>query len=155
MFLLAGKQVVPEDFGIFLGTTWRMHPHVCSFISGAVYEDRLHAQPVTADRILRIPKAATRLSQTESGILYVPVPHEGNVQDSDEYRVYLAVTNLDAGPYTSDITLKDREGHALHASVELPPNGSRFLSVAGLFQDMRGFLDRQPGVSAELLLLRW
>lgn len=69
-----------------------------------------------------------------------------NVQDSDEYRVYLAVTNLDAGRYTSDITLKDSEGHALQTSVELPPNGSRFLSLPGLFREMRGFLDRQPGV---------
>jgi hypothetical protein len=69
-----------------------------------------------------------------------------NVQDSEEYRVHLAVTNLDASAYTSDITLKDSEGHALHASVELPPNGSRFLSVSGLFHDMSGFLDRQPGV---------
>ena len=36
-----------------------------------------------------------------------------NVQDSDEYRVHLAVTNLDERPYTSTITLKDDEGHAL------------------------------------------
>ena len=69
-----------------------------------------------------------------------------NVQDSDEYRVYLAVTNLDGRSYTSDITLKDSEGHALHTSVELPPNGSRFLSLAGLFHNLRGFLDREPGV---------
>jgi hypothetical protein len=69
-----------------------------------------------------------------------------NVQDSDEYRVHLAVTNLDATSYTSDITLKDSEGHALHTSVDLPPNGSRFLSLSGLFHDVGGFLDRQPGV---------
>ncbi|MGI9146237.1 MAG: hypothetical protein ACR2IK_06800 [Chloroflexota bacterium] len=69
-----------------------------------------------------------------------------DVQDSDEYRVHLAVTNLDQSPYTSDITIKDSEGHALHATVELPPNGSRFLSLAELFHDLRGFLDREPGV---------
>jgi hypothetical protein len=69
-----------------------------------------------------------------------------DVQDSDEYRVHLAVTNLDAQPYSSEITLKDSEGHALNTSVELPPNGSRFLSLPTLFHDMRGFLDRQPGV---------
>jgi hypothetical protein len=69
-----------------------------------------------------------------------------NVQDSDEYRVYLAVTNLDRGSYTSDITLKDSEGHVLTTAVELPPNGSRFLSLAGLFHNVNGFLDRQPGV---------
>jgi hypothetical protein len=69
-----------------------------------------------------------------------------NVQDSDEYRVYLAVTNLDSRPYTSDVTLKDDEGHELNTEVELPPNGSRFLTLDGLFQNARGFLHEQPGV---------
>src|SRR5579859_6405562 len=69
-----------------------------------------------------------------------------DVQDSVEYRVYLAVTNLDSRPYTSDVTLKDDEGHALHTEVELPPNGSRFLTLDGLFQNPHGFLHDQPGV---------
>jgi hypothetical protein len=69
-----------------------------------------------------------------------------NVQDDDEYRVYLAVTNLDSRAYTSDVTLKDDEGHALHTEVDLPPNGSRFLTLEGLFQNPRGFLHDQPGV---------
>jgi hypothetical protein len=69
-----------------------------------------------------------------------------NVQDSDEYRVFLAVANLDARSYVSDVTLKDDEGHSLHAEVELPPNGSRFLSLDALFQNPRGFLHERPGV---------
>jgi hypothetical protein len=68
------------------------------------------------------------------------------VQDRDEYRVHLAVTNLDRAPYTSDLTLKDDEGHELHARVDLPPNGSRFLSLDSLFKNTRGFLHGQPGV---------
>ncbi len=69
-----------------------------------------------------------------------------NVQDDDEYRVHLAVTNLDKSAYTSDVTLKDDEGHALHTEVELPPNGSRFLTLEGLFQNPHGFLHDKPGV---------
>jgi len=69
-----------------------------------------------------------------------------NVQDSDAYRVHLAVANLDSRPYTSDLTLKDDEGHALQTEVELPPNGSRFLTLDGLFSNPRGFLHEQPGV---------
>jgi hypothetical protein len=69
-----------------------------------------------------------------------------NIQDNDEYRVHLAVTNLDSRSYTSDVTLKDDEGHALHTEVDLPPNGSRFLTLDGLFQNPRGFLHEQPGV---------
>jgi hypothetical protein len=68
-----------------------------------------------------------------------------NVQDSDEYRVHLAVTNLDAREYVSELLLKDDEGHALSTSVRLPPNGSRFLRLDMLFDNPRGFLHGQPG----------
>lgn len=69
-----------------------------------------------------------------------------NVQDNAEYRVHLAVANLDSRPYTSDVTLKDDEGHALHSEVELSPNGSRFLTLDGLFANPHGFLHDRPGV---------
>lgn len=69
-----------------------------------------------------------------------------NVQDSDEYRVHLAVTNLDSSEYVSEIVLNDDEGHALETSLALPAGGSRFLSLDGLFRDPRGFLHGQPGV---------
>lgn len=69
-----------------------------------------------------------------------------NVQDNDEYRVHLAITNLDSGPYMSDLTLKDDEGHQLETEVWLPANGSRFVSLDTLFDNARGFLHDQPGV---------
>src|SRR5213082_592093 len=61
-----------------------------------------------------------------------------NIQDSDDYRVHLAVTNLDARPFVSDVTLKDDEGHALHAEVWLPLDGSRFVALDALFDNPRG-----------------
>lgn len=69
-----------------------------------------------------------------------------NVQDSDDYRVHLAVTNLDDRPYTSELTLKDDEGHELNAQLALAPNGSRFVSLDELFENPRGFLHTRPGV---------
>ncbi len=69
-----------------------------------------------------------------------------NVQDNDNYSVRLAVTNLDGRPYSSDVILKDDESHELHATVNLPANGSRFLRLDELFGDPRGFLHDQPGV---------
>jgi len=85
-YLMGDKQVIPDDFGIFLGISRRMHPEVCSFISGAVYEDRLHSHPDTANRILQLPSSSssTGFLTQSAGILYVPVQHEGNTQDSDE-----------------------------------------------------------------------
>ena len=40
--LLGNELTVGEDRGIFLDRTWRMAPAVCSFVSTAFYEDRLH-----------------------------------------------------------------------------------------------------------------
>lgn len=83
-YFLEGKQVVPEDVGIFLGTTWRMHPDVCSFISGAVYEDKLLAEERTSRRSIQTRIGGPPPGLKSSGILYVPVEHDGNVQDSEE-----------------------------------------------------------------------
>jgi hypothetical protein len=69
-----------------------------------------------------------------------------DVQDSEEYRVHLAVTNLDSRPYVSDVRLKDDEGHQLETEIWLPPNGSRFVALDGLFDNPRGFLHGQAGV---------
>ena len=69
-----------------------------------------------------------------------------NVQDSDDYRVHLAITNLDSRAYMSDVTLKDDEGHDLQTEVWLPPNGSRFVALDALFDNPRGFLHGEPGV---------
>jgi hypothetical protein len=56
------------------------------------------------------------------------------------------VTNLDELSYTSTITLKDADGQALETTVEIPPNGSRFVRLDGLFDDPAAFLGGRPGV---------
>jgi uncharacterized protein len=82
-YLLDGHATIPPHLGIFLPVTYRMHPNVCRFISGAVYQERLKATDETARRVLPMPKAS-RLVTCESGLLFVPVEHEGNAQASDE-----------------------------------------------------------------------
>ncbi|MFN8658896.1 MAG: TM0106 family RecB-like putative nuclease [Candidatus Obscuribacterales bacterium] len=81
-YLLQDKQTIPADFGIFLSKSYRMHPDVCSFISSAVYEGRLEAEARTAQREILVPSGCGIGKST--GIVYVPVEHEGNNQGSDE-----------------------------------------------------------------------
>src|SRR5205085_10839391 len=40
--LLGDDETVRPEMGIFLGETWRLRPEVCSFVSEAFYEGRLH-----------------------------------------------------------------------------------------------------------------
>lgn len=42
-YLLQDKPVVAADYGVFLDTTWRLHPNISDFISEAVYDGRLKA----------------------------------------------------------------------------------------------------------------
>ncbi len=82
-YLLQDHRTIPEHLGVFLATTWRLHPDICRFISGAVYEDRLHAEPGTRARTVKIGSAARQVAK-EHGIVFVPVSHEGNAQASAE-----------------------------------------------------------------------
>ena len=82
-YLLQGQATIPDDFGIFLGRTWRLHPQVCRFISGAVYDDRLESMPFTAERVI-VGDRSLHWLHREAGILYIPVDHEDNMYESQE-----------------------------------------------------------------------
>jgi hypothetical protein len=43
--ILDGHQTIPEDRGLFLEETWRLHPTICAFTSELFYEDRLRPRP--------------------------------------------------------------------------------------------------------------
>jgi DNA polymerase III delta prime subunit len=83
VYLLKGHAVVPPELGVFLGTTYRMHPDVCSFISDCYYEGKLQSAPQAANHKLALPDDPGPVPM-ETGILFHPVPHTGNTQDSPE-----------------------------------------------------------------------
>jgi uncharacterized protein len=92
-YLLNGLATIPPERGIFLSTTWRMHPDVCSFISDAVYDGRLVAEPANARQSLLL-KAAAHPALKPTGISYFPVSHDSCSQRSEEEAaVVLAMFN--------------------------------------------------------------
>jgi superfamily I DNA and/or RNA helicase len=60
-----------------------MRPEICSFISNAFYDGRLTHEQFTETRSIHLSKPCTYLRRS-SGLLYVPVEHEGNTYESDE-----------------------------------------------------------------------
>ena len=82
-YLLADLATIPPDRGIFLGTTWRLHPRICSFISEAVYDGRLKPQPETKRQVLRLGSTSDD-ALSEAGIRFIPVAHEGCANSSKE-----------------------------------------------------------------------
>ena len=72
--LLGNAPTIPEDRGVFLEESFRMHPDVCGFISEVVYAGRLHSHDT----------AARRGTSFGTGIRFLPVEHEGNRRASEE-----------------------------------------------------------------------
>jgi uncharacterized protein len=83
-YLLRKHATIPPELGIFLDTSWRMHPEICNFISEAVYEKRLHAHGDTSKQQLFCTEGKNGQVNRRSGVVYIPVSHECNTQCSDE-----------------------------------------------------------------------
>ena len=82
-YLLNGMATIPAERGIFLGTTWRMHPDVCRFISDAVYDGRLEPEPNNAKQSLLLSDDA-HPALMPTGLRYVPIEHDACSQRSQE-----------------------------------------------------------------------
>jgi uncharacterized protein len=83
--LLGDHATIPSDRGLFLATTWRLHPALCDFVSEAFYDGRLQPDPgCSVQRLDDGPWAAG------TGVRWRPVGHVGNrtsaVEEVDEVR---------------------------------------------------------------------
>jgi uncharacterized protein len=72
---------IPEDLGVFLATTRRLHPSICEFISEAFYEGRLSAEP---DHGLERQQVNVPGFVTGAGVRFLPVEHCGNTSRAPE-----------------------------------------------------------------------
>lgn len=77
--ILMEHQTIPEDKGVFLDETWRLHPAVCSFISEMFYESKLSSRPGLDNQLIG---GNTRFNG--AGLWFLPVIHEGNQSSSPE-----------------------------------------------------------------------
>ncbi len=82
-YLLGDKATIPPGCGVFLKTTWRMHPNVCKFISDAIYDSRLEPEPGNIKQELILGQDAHPMLKN-SGIQFCSVEHDGCSQKSEE-----------------------------------------------------------------------
>lgn len=82
-YLLSGAATVAPERGILLNESRRMHPDICTFISEAIYDNRLHPHPSTKGRHLVVTADAHPAIRT-SGISFLRTKHEGSLQSSPE-----------------------------------------------------------------------
>lgn len=153
-YLLDGAATIARDRGIFLATTWRMHPEVCRFISDAVYDGRLEPEAGNVRRELVLAPGAHPWLRS-AGIVHAAVPHEGCSQKSEEE------ARLAAELYTSALAQRytDRDGHVHAMSAEnilvvSPYNMQVNLLREALPPGARvGTVDKFQGQEAELVIV--
>ena len=81
--LLDGAETMPDDRGLFLAETYRLHPDIADFTSEVYYRGRVQARP-GLERQRIIPRRGQASPFLGSGLRYIPVPHAGNQARSSE-----------------------------------------------------------------------
>ena len=72
--MLGEVATIPEDRGIFISVTRRMHPDICEFMSRQIYEGRLSAHE----------SCATQTTEFGTGLRWLGVSHQGRSTESPE-----------------------------------------------------------------------
>lgn len=83
-YFLHNTPTIPDDMGIFLNESYRMHMTVNQFISDYIYDGKLCADVANNQQIIHLPSNSTSELPKEAGIIFVPVEHQDNKQASDE-----------------------------------------------------------------------
>lgn len=74
-WLMEGRPTLRDEYGYFLGESYRMHPDLCERVSGLSYEGRLHSAE---------PAQKRSLEGRAPGVEVVEVEHTGNRTESVE-----------------------------------------------------------------------
>ena len=70
---------MPEEYGLFLDGTWRLHPSICAFTSEVFYDDSLRSH--LGRENLDLDGAALF---DGTGLRFAAVPHQRRISDSKE-----------------------------------------------------------------------
>jgi len=110
--ILADQQTIPVDMGIFLDTTWRLHPDIAAFTSELYYESRLKSVDETSNQAIT---CEGDFPYTGSGLFFLPVNHFGN-QNSSPEEVEEIKTLVDE-IIAKKLEWTDREGNSATVSL--------------------------------------
>jgi uncharacterized protein len=153
-YLLEGQATISPERGVFLGTTWRMHPDVCGFISDAVYDGRLKPAPHTAVQELLL-NATAHPELRPAGIRFIEATHDACSQSSEEEAAIVRdlVENLLTQRY------RDKKGveHAMQLEnilIVAPYNVQVNVLKRALPEGARvGTVDKFQGQEAEVVIV--
>jgi uncharacterized protein len=151
--VLGDRPVIPDDAGLFLTDTWRLHPDIAAYTSEVFYAGQLGFEPTLARQDLDgVPPAHG------TGLRWAPVVHAGDPRESIEEATVIA--NLIRALLDSGATWTNRKGEIAplelkHIVVVAPYNAhveriQKTLADAGLVTDRVGTVDKFQGQEAPI-----
>ena len=149
--LLGGQATMPDDRGLFLAETWRLHPTICAFTSEIYYEERLRAHPGLEQQ--RINGGAL---SGGSGLRWLAVPHSGNQSESPEEAATIA--GLVSRVLEAGLTWTNRQGQERPLSLDdilvVAPYNAHVAAIAELLPPGArvGTVDKFQGQEAPLVI---
>lgn len=148
-WVIGDHATLPEDYGYFLDTTYRMHPAVCEVVSRLSYDGKLEAAE----------KAKSRsLAGVDPGVEIVLVDHEGqSVSSPEEAGEVVAQVQAHMGA-TWSVGGTTRPLGPADVLVVTPYNAQRLLIVkqlkaAGLGDVRVGTVDKFQGQEAPIVIV--
>jgi uncharacterized protein len=148
--LLEGHDTMPEERGLFLGETWRLHPEICRYTSEMFYEGKLrpHAR-------LGGQRLAGDTPFAGAGLFYVPVAHDGNQNSAPEEAARIA--EIVAGLTSGGVTWTDRLGEIRPMTLDdvlvVAPYNAQVSEIAEHIPGARvGTVDKFQGQEAPVVV---
>lgn len=148
--VLGARETVAPHQGIFLNTSYRMHPQITRFISRHVYEGRLQASPETRNNALYVGDTP------RGGLQWLPVVHRGNGRSSREEADAIATAIATMRGERISVSGKERNLSLGDIIVVSPFNAQRVLvrqtlAAAGLHDVRIGTVDKFQGQEAPVV----
>jgi hypothetical protein len=111
--ILAGRQTIPADAGIFLSETWRLAPRICEFTSELFYDGRLSSRPgLDRQRISGVD------GLPDAGLAFLRVDHDGNKNWSlEEIDAVADLVERLTAPHSSWCNAKGTEAPILGSDI--------------------------------------
>ena len=146
--VLDSAQVMPEESGLFLDGSWRLHPGISTYTSEVFYEGKLHSHPGRESLDLN---GVAPLSGT--GIRFLPVQHTGQTSESPEEAQEVACLVRDL--LNANPTYTDASGalHSLDGNdvLIITPYNAQVKSLSEALPGFRiGTVDRFQGQEAPI-----